>query len=348
MKAFREVINMAKLFEPFTIRDVEFKNRIVMSPMCMYSSHNEDGMIEDWHKTHYTTRAVGQVGLIIVEATAVQPQGRISAQDLGIWSDNHIEGLGETVRLMQQYGAKAGIQLAHAGRKATVDGDIYAPSAIAFNEKYKTPVEMTKEDIKTTIQAFKDGALRAKKAGFDVIELHGAHGYLINEFLSPLSNKRTDEYGESAENRYRILNEIIDEVRSVWDGPLIVRISAHDYSDGGMTPATYVEMAKWMKMQGVDLIDVSSGALVPAPIDVFPGYQVKFSETIKEGADILTGAVGLITTGIQAEEILKNGRADLILLARELLRDPYWAYSAAKELDVEINAPKQYERGWTF
>lgn len=339
---------MAKLFEPFTIRDVAFKNRIVMSPMCMYSSHNEDGMIEDWHKTHYTTRAVGQVGLIIVEATAVQPEGRISAQDLGVWSDNHIEGLGETVRLMQQYGAKAGIQLAHAGRKATVDGDIYAPSAIAFNDKHKTPVEMTKDDINTTIQAFKDGALRAKKAGFDVIELHGAHGYLINEFLSPLSNKRTDEYGESAENRYRFLKEIIDEVRTVWDGPLFVRISAHDYSEGGMTPATYVEMAKWMNMQGVDLIDVSSGALVPAPIDVFPGYQVKFAETIKEGADILTGAVGLITTGIQAEEILKNGRADLILLARELLRDPYWAYSAAKELGVEINAPKQYERGWTF
>ena len=339
---------MAKLFEPFKLRDVEFKNRIVMSPMCMYSSHNEDGMIEDWHKTHYTTRAVGQVGLIIVEATAVQPEGRISAQDLGIWSDNHIEGLGETVRLIQQYGTKVGIQLAHAGRKATVDGDIYAPSAIAYNEKYKTPVEMTEDDIKTTIQAFKDGALRAKKAGFDVIELHGAHGYLINEFLSPLSNKRTDEYGGSPENRYRFLKEIIDEVRAVWDGPLFVRISAHDYSDGGMTPEIYVEMAKWMKLQGVDLIDVSSGALVPAAIDVFPGYQVKFSETIKEGAEISTGAVGLITTGIQAEEILKNGRADLILLARELLRDPYWAYTAAKELGEEIKAAKQYERGWKF
>ena len=339
---------MAKLFEPFTIRDVEFKNRIVMSPMCMYSSHNEDGMIEDWHKTHYATRAVGQVGLIIVEATAVQPEGRISAQDLGIWSDDHIEGLTEAVRLMKQHGAKTGIQLAHAGRKATVDGDIYAPSAIAFNEKYKTPVEMTKDDIKTTIQAFKDGAIRAKKAGFDVIELHGAHGYLINEFLSPLSNKRTDEYGGSAENRYRLLREIIDAVRTVWEGPLFVRISAHDYTDGGMTSEAYVEMAKWMKEQGVDLIDVSSGAVVPAAIDAFPGYQVKFSETIKEGADISTGAVGLITTGIQAEEILKNGRADMILLARELLRDPYWAYTAAKELRVEIQSPKQYERGWMF
>jgi NADPH2 dehydrogenase len=348
MFIIREVENMAKLFEPFTIRDVEFKNRIVMSPMCMYSSHFEDGMIEDWHKTHYATRAVGQVGLIIVEATAVQPAGRISAQDLGIWSDDHIEGLAETVRLMQQHGAKTGIQLAHAGRKATVDGDIYAPSAIAFNDKYKTPVHMTKDEIKTTVQAFKDGALRAKKAGFDVIELHGAHGYLINEFLSPLSNKRTDEYGGSAENRYRLLREVIDEVRTVWEGLLFVRISAYDYSEGGMTPEAYVEMAKWMKEQSVDLIDVSSGALVPAAIDAFPGYQVKFSETIKDGADILTGAVGLITTGIQAEEVLKNGRADIILLARELLRDPYWAYTAAKELRVEIKAPKQYDRGWVF
>ncbi|HJF30990.1 MAG TPA: NADPH dehydrogenase NamA [Sporosarcina psychrophila] len=339
---------MAKLFEPFTIRDVEFKNRIVMSPMCMYSSHNEDGMIEDWHKTHYATRAVGQVGLIIVEATAVQPAGRISPQDLGIWSDDHVEGLTEVVRLMQQHGAKAGIQLAHAGRKATVEGDIFAPSALAFNDKYKSPVEMTKDDIKTTVQAFKDGAIRAKKAGFDVIELHGAHGYLINEFLSPLSNKRTDEYGGSAENRYRLLRETIDEVRTVWEGPLFVRISANDYTDGGMTPEAYVEMAKWMKEQGIDLIDVSSGAVVPAAIDAFPGYQVKFSETIKDGADILTGAVGMITTGIQAEEILKNGRADMILLARELLRDPYWAYTAAKELRVEIQSSKQYERGWMF
>ncbi|MBO0586924.1 NADPH dehydrogenase NamA [Sporosarcina sp. E16_8] len=339
---------MAMLFEPFTIRDVEFKNRIVMSPMCMYSSHNEDGMIEDWHKTHYATRAVGQVGLIIVEATAVQPAGRISAQDLGIWSDDHVAGLTEVVRLMQQHGAKAGIQLAHAGRKATVDGDIYAPSAIAFNDKYKSPFEMTIDDIKTTVQAFKEGAIRAKKAGFDVIELHGAHGYLINEFLSPLSNKRTDNYGGTAENRYRMLREIIDAVRTVWEGPLFVRISAHDYTDGGMTSIAYVKMAKWMKEQGIDLIDVSSGAVVPAAIDAFPGYQVKFSETIKEGADIATGAVGLITSGIQAEEVLKNGRADMILLARELLRDPYWAYTAAKDLRVEIQSPKQYERGWMF
>lgn len=337
---------MAMLFSPYSIRGVEFKNRIVMAPMCMYSSHNLDGKVEDWHKTHYTTRAVGQVGLIIVEATAVQPEGRISDQDLGIWNDDQLEGLSEIVRLMKQHGAKTGIQLAHAGRKATVDGDIFAPSPIRFNEQYKTPVEMTVEDIKETVSAFKDAAVRAKQAGFDVIELHGAHGYLINEFLSPLTNKRGDAYGGSSENRYRILREILDSVRSVWDGPLFVRISAEDYTEGGMTSALYLEMVKWMKTQDVDLIDVSSGAVVPAKIDPYPGYQVPFAEDIKKGAGIATGAVGLITSGLQAEEILKNERADMVFLARELLRNPYWAYTAAKELGVEIESPKQYERGW--
>ncbi|KPL59687.1 NADPH dehydrogenase NamA [Rossellomorea vietnamensis] len=336
----------AKLFEPYTLKNVELKNRIVMAPMCMYSSHNEDGKVENWHRTHYTSRAVGGVGLIIQEATAVTPQGRISPQDLGIWDDEHIEGLKELVDLMKEQGAKTGIQLAHAGRKAVLEGDILAPSAIPFNNEMKTPVEMTADDIKETITAFIKGAERAKKAGFDVIEVHGAHGYLINEFLSPLSNKRTDEYSGSAENRYRFLREIIEGIQQVWDGPLLVRVSAKDYNEEGLDVEDYVVFAKWMKEQGVDLIDVSSGALVPARIPVFPGYQVKLAETIKNGADIDTGAVGLITTGIQAEEILQNERADLILLARELLRDPYWPRTAAKELGVEIEAPKQYERGW--
>lgn len=334
------------LYSPYTIRGVEFKNRIVMAPMCMYSSHHADGCVEDWHKIHYATRAVGQVGLIIMEATAVQPQGRISAEDLGIWSDDHIAGLSEVVSLMKQHGAKTGIQLAHAGRKATVDGDIQAPSAIRFNEQYKQPVEMSLAEIQETVNAFKEATIRTKKAGFDVIELHGAHGYLINEFLSPLSNHRYDSYGGSAENRYRFLSEIIDAVRSEWDGPLFVRISAEDYSENGMTTTDYVEMAKWMKKQGVDLIDVSSGALVPAKIDTYPGYQVPYAEQIKKEAAIPTGAVGLITSGLQAEEILKNNRADLVFLARELLRNPYWPYTAAKELGVSIAHPKQYERGW--
>ncbi|WP_044340089.1 NADPH dehydrogenase NamA [Rossellomorea aquimaris] len=335
-----------KLFQPYSLKEVELKNRIVMAPMCMYSSHNEDGKVENWHRTHYTSRAVGGVGLIIQEATAVTPQGRISPQDLGIWDDEHIEGLKELVGLIKEQGAKTGIQLAHAGRKAVLEGDILAPSAIPFNEEMKMPVEMTANDIKETITAFIKGAERAKKAGFDVIEIHGAHGYLINEFLSPLSNKRTDEYGGSAENRYRILREVIDGIQQVWDGPLLVRVSAKDYNEEGLDVEDYVVFAQWMKEQGVDLIDVSSGALVPARIPVFPGYQVKLAETIKKEAKIDTGAVGLITTGIQAEEILQNERADLVLLARELLRDPYWPRTAAKELGVEIEAPKQYDRGW--
>ncbi|MBU8916338.1 NADPH dehydrogenase NamA [Bacillus sp. FJAT-29953] len=336
----------AKLFSPYTVKGITFKNRIVMAPMCMYSSHNEDGHLQNWHRTHYTSRAVGQVGLIIVEATAVSPEGRISPQDLGIWSDEHIAGFQELAGLVKEHGAKIGIQLAHAGRKAVLEGEILAPSAIAFNEKSKTPKEMTKDDITATVEAFKKGAERIKKAGFDVIEIHGAHGYLINEFLSPLSNNRTDEYGGSAENRYRFLREVIDAVKSVWDGPLFVRVSANDYHEDGLTPEDYITFAQWMKEQDIDLIDVSSGAVVPARINVYPGYQVKYSETIKNGADIQTGAVGLITSPLHAEEILQNERADLIFLARVLLRDPYWPRKAAKELGVSIEGPKQYERGW--
>lgn len=337
---------MIKLFEPLTIKNVTFKNRIVMAPMCMYESDKEDGRVTDWHRIHYPTRAVGGSGLIILEATAVQPQGRISSRDLGIWDDGHVEGLAELVRLINISGAKTGIQLAHAGRKATVEGGIQAPSALPFNENYKTPAEMSKQEIAETVEAFKLGAIRSDKAGFDCIELHAAHGYLINEFLSPLTNKRTDEYGGSSENRYRILREIINAVNEVWQKPLFVRISAHDYTDGGMTPELYLEMASWMKQQGVDLIDVSSGALVPAKIPVYPGYQVKFAETIRYGADIPTGAVGLITSPLQAEEILQNDRADMVFLARELLRDPYWPYRASKELGADIEAPVPYKRGW--
>jgi NADPH2 dehydrogenase len=337
---------MAKLFTPYIVKGLTLKNRIVMSPMCMYSCEKEDGMVGNWHRTHYTSRAIGQVGLIILEATAVTPQGRISPNDLGIWSDDHIEGLKELTGLVKEQGSAIGIQIAHAGRKAVLDGEIIAPSALAFNEKSKTPKEMTKTDIEETVEAFKKGAERAKKAGFDVIELHAAHGYLINEFLSPLSNKRTDEYGGSAENRYRFLQEIIDAVKTVWDGPLFVRISAHDYHKEGLSPEDYITYAKLMKEQGVDLIDTSSGAVIPAQINVYPGYQVKYSEAIREGAGIATGAVGLITSGTQAEEILSNERADLVFIGRELLRDPFWPRTAAKELGAEIEPPIQYKRGW--
>ncbi|WP_078545896.1 NADPH dehydrogenase NamA [Litchfieldia alkalitelluris] len=334
------------LFSPYTIKNVTIKNRIVMSPMCMYSSHNHDGHLQDFHYTHYISRAVGQVGLIMVEATAVTPQGRISAGDLGIWSDNHIAGFAKLVNQLKQYGATTSIQIAHAGRKATIDGEIISASPIAFNEQSKQPKEMSIDEIEETVQAFKDGVRRAKEAGFEIIELHAAHGYLINQFLSPLSNHRKDQFGGSFENRYRLLREIIKAVKEVWDGPLMVRVSANDYHQDGLTPDDYVEMAKLMKQQGVDLIDVSSGALVPAKIEVYPGYQVTYAEKIKHEAEIATGAVGLITSGLQAEEILRNDRADLIFVARELLRDPYWPRTAAKELGVEIKSPEQYDRGW--
>ncbi|BBW95711.1 NADPH dehydrogenase NamA [Geobacillus icigianus] len=336
------------LFSPYTIGGLTLKNRIVMSPMCMYSCETKDGTVRTWHKIHYPARAVGQVGLIIVEATGVTPQGRISERDLGIWSDDHIPGLNELVGLVKEHGAAIGIQLAHAGRKAEVPGEIIAPSAIPFQESSRTPKEMTKADIEETVQAFQNGARRAKEAGFDVIEIHAAHGYLINEFLSPLANRRQDEYGGSPENRYRFLGEVIEAVREVWDGPLFVRISASDYHPDGLTASDYVPYAKRMKEQGVDLIDVSSGAVVPARIDVYPGYQVPFAELIRREADIPTGAVGLITSGWQAEEVLRNGRADLVFLGRELLRNPYWPYAAARELGVSIEAPVQYERGWRF
>ncbi|MCY8518187.1 NADPH dehydrogenase NamA [Bacillus atrophaeus] len=335
-----------KLFTPWSIKDVTIKNRIVMSPMCMYSSHNKDGKLQPFHMAHYVTRAIGQVGLIIVEATAVTPQGRISHQDLGIWSDDHIEELSKLTEQVKAQGSKIGIQLAHAGRKAELEGDIYAPSAIAFDEHSNTPVEMTEEKIKETIQEFKQAAVRAKEAGFDIIELHAAHGYLIHEFLSPLSNHRTDEYGGSPENRYRFLRETIDEVKQVWDGPLFVRVSASDYTPKGLDIADHIGFAKWMKEQGVDLIDCSSGALVHADINVFPGYQVSFADKIREQADIPTGAVGMITNGLAAEEILQNGRADLIFIARELLRDPFFARTAAQQLNTNIPAPVQYDRAW--
>lgn len=334
------------LFTPYSIKQLTLKNRIVMSPMCMWSSTNQDGKVEDWHKIHYPSRAVGGVGLIIVEATAVTEQGRISANDLGIWSDGHVEGLKELSRLVHSQGAHIGIQIAHAGRKAEIEGTIIAPSAIPFKEDSKLPEEMSRQQIQETVAAFIDAARRAKEAGFDVIELHAAHGYLINEFLSPLSNKREDDYGGDRDRRYRFLKEIIEGVKTVWEGPLFVRVSAHDYDPEGDTPEDYVYYAKLMKEQGVDLLDVSSGAVVRGPAKVYPGYQVPFAETIRNGAAIPTAAVGLITEPEQAEEILNNGRADLVIIGRELLRDPYWPRTAAKKLGVELAAPKQYHYFW--
>lgn len=337
---------MSMLFSPYQLKDITLKNRIVMSPMCMYSCPAEDGKVTNWHRVHYPARAVGQVGLIIVEATAVTPQGRISPHDLGIWSDEHIEGLSELVDLVHEHGAKIGIQLGHAGRKADIEGPIIAPSPIPFSEKMKTPKEMDIETITETITAFQSAARRAKAAGFDVIEIHAAHGYLIHQFLSPLSNLRQDEYGGTREKRYRFLREVINAVKKEWTGPLLVRISGTDHHPEGLTIEDHLYYARQMKEQGIDLIDCSSGGILSVPIKLYPGYQVGISEKIRSEVNIPTGTVGLITHPLHAEEILQNQRADLIFLGRELLRDPYWPRRAAQELNVEIESPRQYRRGW--
>lgn len=337
---------MVKLFSPYEIEGVKLKNRIVMSPMCMYSASNKDGQLTPFHMTHYISRAVGQVGLIMIEATAVEPAGRISEQDLGIWDDKHIQGFKELNEQLHSYGAKTAIQLAHAGRKAQLPSHIFAPTALPFNDSYQMPKEMTVEQIERTIQSFQDGAKRAKLAGFDIIEIHAAHGYLINQFLSPLTNKRTDEYGGDRKNRYRMLEHIIDAIRDVWVGPLFVRISANEYDKKGNTFNDIIYFSKRMKDQGITLIDCSSGGVVPVSIDTFPGYQVKRCEMIKQEVQIATGAVGLITSGLQAEEILQNNRADLIFIGRSLLKNPYWAKVAADELGYQLKSPKQYKRGW--
>jgi len=337
---------MSKLFTSLKIKDMEIRNRIVMPPMCMYSSDNE-GKANSWHFIHYATRAIGGVGLIIVEATAVEPKGRLSDNDLGLWDDSHVEGLSKIVEEVKRHGAKIGIQINHAGRKCAANEEvIIAPSVIAFDESYNTPVEMTKDDIKNTVNLFRNAALRAYKAGFDMIEIHGAHGYLINQFLSPLSNKRTDEYGGSLKNRARFLKEVIHAVREVWpaEKPLGVRVSAEDYAEGGNHDTDLAEIINMVKSEGVDMVNVSSGAVVPVKMKVYPGYQIKFAETVKKITGLPVIAGGLITEAVMAEEILQNERADMVYMGRELLRNPYFPLNAAKEVRDEIIWPKQYER----
>ena len=351
---------MAKLFEKIKIRSVEFKNRIVVSPMCQYSSN--DGFANDWHLVHLGSRAIGGAGLVISEATAVKPEGRISPDDLGIWKDEHIGFLKRITSFIELQGAVPGIQLAHAGRKASISSPWLGntpvqvgeggwtpegPSPVAFKPGDHVPHELSKPQIGQIIQAFAEAALRAMKAGFKVIEIHGAHGYLINEFLSPASNFREDEYGGSFENRIRFLLEVITAVRSVWpeELPVFLRISASDWVDNGWRAEDSVALAKIVREKGIDLMDCSSGGNVnKAPIKVGPLYQVQFAEKVRKESGILTGAVGLITTAQQCEEILEQGKADMIILARQLLRDPYFPLHAAKELGAEVKWPVQYER----
>ncbi len=336
---------MADLFSPYKLAEVELKNRIVMSPMCTYSCTTRDGVAKRWHHIHYGARASGQVGMIVVEATAVSPEGRISPVDLGLWDDKHIAGMQELAETIKSEGSVAAIQLGHAGRKAGVP-DAVGPSAVAFNERTQVPREMTVEDIEEIILSFSQAARRAKTAGFDVIELHGAHGYLINQFLSPLANKRTDSYGGTLENRYRLLNQVIQQVKQHWSGPLMVRLSVEEYHQDGNHPGDYVTIAQWLKQQGVDLADCSSGGVVQARIKPFPGYQVPYAEKLRRETGIATGAVGLITSPLQAEEIVANHRAELVFLGRELLRNPNWPLYAARELGVKIKVPDQYQAGW--
>ncbi len=348
------------LFQPFTLRDITFKNRIVVSPMCQYSS--EDGFATDWHLAHLGSRAVGGAALVITEAAAVEARGRISPQDLGIYRDEHIEMLSRITAFIRSQGAVAGIQLAHAGRKASTyrpwsgkgeltpeDGrwQTIGPSAQRFSADYPLPTELTKQEIAQVVQSFQQAAQRAVKAGFQVIELHGAHGYLIHEFLSPLSNLRTDEYGGNLTNRMRFLLEVVDATRAILpEGlPLFVRLSSSDWTEGGLTIDDTVAIARELKQHGVDLIDASSGGnIATARIPLQPGYQVPFAEQIKREAEIATGAVGLITEAQQANDITEQGQANLILLARELLRDPYWPLHAAHALHYDVEWLPQYVR----
>jgi 2,4-dienoyl-CoA reductase-like NADH-dependent reductase (Old Yellow Enzyme family) len=348
------------LFSPFQLRSLVFSNRIGVSPMCQYSS--EDGFASDWHLVHLGARAQGGAGLVTLEASAVTAEGRISSGDLGIYRDEHVPALARIAQFIQSQGARAGIQLAHAGRKASMAvpflGDRLltaeegawepvAPSAIAFAPHYATPRALDQAGIDAVVEAFRLAAGRALKAGFDFVEIHGAHGYLLNEFLSPLANQRTDNYGGSFENRTRLMVEVVDAVRGVWPAhlPLFVRISATDWVEGGWTIEDSVRLAGLLQEHGVDLIDCSSGGLVPtAKIPVGPGFQVPFAARIRREAGIATAAVGMITEPAQADGIVAGGEADLVMLAREMLRDPYWAVHAAAVLGEEAAWPKQYLR----
>jgi len=350
---------MPHLFEPLTIRGITLRNRIGIPPMCMYSYTG--GFSNEWQMIHLGARAVGGAGLIIAEATAVEPRGRISPNDVGIWLDDHIEPLARVTRVIKENGAVAGIQIAHAGRKAASsrpwDGGKpilpenplawqgVAPSPIAFNEEYAVPHELSVSEILAVQGGFRDGARRALAAGFEWLEIHAAHGYLIHSFYSPISNKRTDKYGGSFENRIRFLLETVRSIRPVWPDhlPLTVRISGTDWVEGGWTLEDSVSLAKYLKTEGVDLIDCSSGGGVAnAMIPRGPGYQVPISEAVRNGANIMTAAVGLITTPAHADEIIRNGRADLVLLGREMLRDPYWPLHAAQALKQPVPFPPQY------
>jgi len=350
----------SQLFTPLQIKSITLKNRIAISPMCQYSA--EEGFANNWHLVHLGSRAIGGAALIIQEATAVSPEARISPSDLGIWSDDHIKKLKKITKFIKSQDAVPGIQLAHAGRKASVSSpwygnkklpqnqggwEIVAPSAIPYHDNEQAPTALDTKGIQKVISDFKYATRRAVQAGYQVVEIHGAHGYLLHQFLSPLTNLRTDEYGGSFENRIRLLLEVLQAVQTEWpkEFPLLVRISATDWAENGWNIEESIALSKILKEKGVDLIDVSSGGLVShQQIQIGPNYQVPFAEQIKKESEILTGAVGLITTSEQAEDIVASGKADLVLFARESLRNPNLGLDFAKELGVDVQWPKQYER----
>lgn len=348
---------MAHLFEPLTQRGVTLRNRIVVSPMCQYSS--VDGFATDWHLVHLGSRAVGGAAAVIAEATAIEARGRISPQDLGIWDDAHVEKLAQIAAFVREHGAVAGIQLAHAGRKASTPRPweaslppeqtwtTVAPSPIPFSAQYAVPEALDEAGIERVIAAFTDGARRALAAGFELLEVHAAHGYLLNTFLSPLSNQRTDRWGGDFAGRTRLLLAVVDAIRCVWPDrlPLWVRVSATDWVDGGWTGDDTVALAQRLADRGVDLLDCSSGGVTPTPPPgVGPGFQVGFAERVRRETPLQSGAVGLITTPGQADAIVREGRADVVLLARQLLRDPYFPIRAAHELGHPQPLPPQYQR----
>lgn len=363
-KTQKQLVIMSKLFAPLKIRNITLKNRIVMSPMCQYSA--TDGLVNDWHLVHYGTRAVGGCGTIIVEATAVSPEGRITYKDLGIWNDDQKKAFVKITNFLEKEGVVPGIQLAHAGRKASFDlpwlgeaqlhnspngWQTVSASAIAFHPKDMIPLELSKDNIKRVVSDFKQAAQRAVDAGFKILEIHAAHGYLIHQFLSPISNKRQDEYGGSFENRIRFLLEIVDELVTFSDSKhsLWVRISATDWVEGGWNEVEAVKLANILKNKGVDIMDISSGGNVShAPIPVAPNYQVPFADKVKKESGISVGAVGLITTAQQANTLLDENKCDVIMLGRVLLRDPYFSINAAIELDDNKNTKPvdQYIRGY--
>ena len=353
-------MSLPHLFAPLTIRAVSFRNRVGVSPMCQYSS--SEGFANDWHLVHLGSRAAGGAGLVLTEAAAVDPRGRISLSDLGIWDDQHVPGLQRVASFIRAHGAVAGIQLAHAGRKASTSPpweggravpsglggwQPVAPSADAFDANSPVPDALDRGGILQVIAAFRQAAARAREAGFQVVEIHAAHGYLIHEFLSPLTNHRTDEFGGSYDNRTRLLKQVCKAVREVWpaDHPLFVRVSSTDWADGGWRPEDTVALAHHLSSVGVDLVDCSSGGIAPGlTIPSGPGYQVPFSQRIKDTTPMLTAAVGLITSPAQADQIIRNEQADLVLLGREMLRDPYWPLRAARALGHDVPWPNQYLR----